>query len=216
MSSEKQQSDSITATAPLEIAEFPLEIKERFSLLDSKKAVQSVYPTLELERIEVDGREKKGVKTKRTRSADSPRDSDEDKQLTTYHSTEQLPEKKKNKLIEQRDLLKTALIDTFQAIKTYKVQLETTQSSKQTKELQLLIKNKDIEYKLLSEKLYSAEQKVRNLEIQGIELVETTNLTKQVVQHQAQNLANQLEQTLGEKSNLISTLEKKTRTVVNL
>ncbi|XP_057364765.1 myosin-J heavy chain-like [Daphnia carinata] len=214
MSSDNLAIDIYKPSAPVEET---VEVKDRptrRSVVDTKRTTQKVYPSLENEQKSEIAEVRIVPFQKRTRSAESsPRDSDEEKQLTKYHSTENLPSKKRNKLVEERDILKTALIEIHQTINQYKLELEAAKDKATTKQLKTRLKDKDLEYKLISEKLIAAETKIQDLENQGLALLQTATIQQQSIEYQATSLTQQLEQTQGEKTNLITTLVKKTQDV---
>lgn len=66
------------------------------------------------------------------------------------------------------------------------------------------MKEKDLEYKLVSKKLAAAEQKILELKNQGLALIHSTTITQQAIEFQAHTLTKQLKQTQEDRSNTSS------------
>lgn len=148
-----------------------------------------------------------GVKRKdRSRSVDSPRNSDDDLDTTV---SERSPQAKKQDVIDKRKLLKTALVDQYQKILNLQARyytqvqsLQTKDNERKVKELEKQILTQQEEYTTLQNNLVKAEFAVSNLAKEGLLFEATAEAAIKLAETQSTELFKKLQTTEEEKTKL--------------
>ncbi len=104
----------------------------------------------------------KQIHPKRSRSADSPRDSDDEKQLVQFRSEDDLPDQKRNRILHEVNVLRTQLVEGHNTLSAYHAKLTVAQVKKKDGKVEKLtkqIKDKNTECQLIASQLHQTEQK---------------------------------------------------------
>ena len=144
----------------------------------------------------------------RSKSVDSPRNSDDD--LDTTFS-ERSPQHKKQDLTDRRDSIRVALVQKFQRLLDLQAQhtarlnsVKTKDNDRKVKELEEQLKQSKDEYNTLQNNLVKAEYAVTELAKEGLLLEATAEAAVKLAQSQSADLFAQLQTTEEEKTKLES------------